>query len=294
MRLMQAIVGSAAVAAVLAECPVEASQAGDSWATVGEWKLDPIRGGACFLTRKYSSGTYLHLTRLDGRAQLSVGNRNFNPFVAGSYGLIPIVAGKRRPFARGGNVQSYNAGLSLSAGPELLVELGAATTLEVHSPKGILLERLDLLGLGNALARVPECIERAAAIPNSGRIYAPPAPPPPPSRRGGLRPARARAQLHLLFSSDDYPSAAVRAGEEGAVGFQLDVGRNGAVAACRIVASSGSAVLDSTTCRLLTMRARFDPARDHKGKPVDDRVSGRIVWRLPEPEPEPEPPPPPS
>jgi hypothetical protein len=39
------------------------------------------------------------------------------------------------------------------------------------------------------------------------------------------------------------------------------------------------------------MRARFQPARDHEGKPTEDSVSGRIIWRLPEPEP---PPPPPS
>lgn len=100
-------------------------------------------------------------------------------------------------------------------------------------------------------------------------------------------PARAKVNLAGLFSDLDYPAAAVAAREEGPVAFRLDVGPNGRVEGCAITGSSGSAELDSATCRLLTSRARFTPARDSAGNPVQDSVAGRIVWRLPPPPPEP-------
>jgi protein TonB len=104
------------------------------------------------------------------------------------------------------------------------------------------------------------------------------------------RPARAQANLVSLFSSDDYPAAAVRAREEGSVGFRLEIDKVGRVTGCAIMASSGSAALDSTTCRLLARRARFTPALDRKGKPTADSMTGRIVWRMPPLEPPPPPP----
>ena len=94
-------------------------------------------------------------------------------------------------------------------------------------------------------------------------------------------PTRARANLATLFSDKDYPAAAVRNHEQGPVAFSLSVGADGRPTACSVTGSSGSALLDSTTCRLLMERARFQPARDAGGKPTADTVQGRIVWRLP-------------
>lgn len=110
-----------------------------------------------------------------------------------------------------------------------------------------------------------------------------PPPPPPPPPPGRLTPVRARANLATLLSSDDYPLEALRKGEQGTVSLRLQVGANGRVAGCTITRSSGSAILDSTTCRLLTARARFTPARDARGRPVADSLSSRIVWRIPDP-----------
>jgi TonB family protein len=108
---------------------------------------------------------------------------------------------------------------------------------------------------------------------------APPAPPPPPPR-GISAPARARANLASLISVEDYPAAALRAREEGMVGFRLEVGPNGRVSNCAITQSSNSPSLDSTTCRLLTSRARFTPAQDSLGNPATGTVSGRVLWRI--------------
>ena len=95
---------------------------------------------------------------------------------------------------------------------------------------------------------------------------------------------RAKINLANLLSDEDYPASARAAREEGVVDFTLDVGPNGRVTDCTITRSSGSAALDSTTCRLMRSRGRFTPAVDVNGAPVPDKIVGKIVWKLP-PEP---------
>jgi TonB family protein len=106
-----------------------------------------------------------------------------------------------------------------------------------------------------------------------------PASPPPP----GAVPAKARANLAVLLSDDDYPAEAIRKGEQGTVGFRLAVSPEGLVTDCSVIASSGSAILDGQTCRLMSERARFTPARDVRGGAAADTVQARIRWILPEP-----------
>ena len=95
-----------------------------------------------------------------------------------------------------------------------------------------------------------------------------------------VAPARAKANLASLIFEDDYPAAARAAREQGMVEYTLDVGPNGRAMACKVTHSSGSAALDSTTCRLMRSRARFTPALDAAGTPTADKMTGRIVWRL--------------
>jgi TonB family protein len=115
----------------------------------------------------------------------------------------------------------------------------------------------------------------------AGAAAQPSAPPDAESQPGSKAPARARANLASLFSDEDYPTAALRNHEQGAVAFRIDVGADGSPTGCSVTGSSGSALLDATTCRLLMERARFEPARDSRGRPTADHYSGRIVWRLP-------------
>jgi TonB family protein len=84
------------------------------------------------------------------------------------------------------------------------------------------------------------------------------------------------------MSDQDYPAAAIRAGESGTVAIRLDVDAQGRVTGCTVTASSGSATLDSTTCRIMQTRGHFRPARDGGGKEVASTWSTRITWRLPE------------
>lgn len=75
----------------------------------------------------------------------------------------------------------------------------------------------------------------------------------------------------------DYPRAALSRGAFGISSFRLDVDETGAVTRCRILASSGYAVLDEATCSKLARRARFRPAFA-KGKPVPSTYQSKITW----------------
>lgn len=83
------------------------------------------------------------------------------------------------------------------------------------------------------------------------------------------------------FSTADYPSISARRGEEGTVGYRLEIGANGKVENCTVTRSSGHSALDRATCRLLPRRGAFSPARDDTGAKVKGTFSAEILWQLP-------------
>ena len=97
---------------------------------------------------------------------------------------------------------------------------------------------------------------------------------------GGPALARRASRVSGELRNSDYPRAAVRARAQGDVIATLLIDRDGLVAACRVVRSSGSADLDATTCRLVRERFRYRPALDAQGRPVPDEVGWRQSWWL--------------
>lgn len=85
-----------------------------------------------------------------------------------------------------------------------------------------------------------------------------------------------------VFGAEDYPDDALRANQQGEVILRYWVETNGRISDCKVVKSSGFASLDSTTCEILTERARLVPARDGKGLPVRSLTASSIVWRIPD------------
>ncbi|MBU6164691.1 MAG: TonB family protein [Alphaproteobacteria bacterium] len=77
-----------------------------------------------------------------------------------------------------------------------------------------------------------------------------------------------------------YPAAALAAGHSGTVGYRLEVGPDGRVTACSVEDGSGHATLDRSTCVMLKARARFVPAQDIDGSPMNWTYRGRIQWQL--------------
>jgi len=96
-----------------------------------------------------------------------------------------------------------------------------------------------------------------------------------------VRPAIPQVPLQSLFRVGDYPKAALANKEAGATTVKITIGTTGRIEGCTVILSSGSALLDSTTCRILVDRARFQPGRDGYGAPTLDTYVTRIGWRLP-------------
>lgn len=88
--------------------------------------------------------------------------------------------------------------------------------------------------------------------------------------------------LAAIVTSDDYPAEALDRNEQGTVGVLIRVDDKGAVSDCVVQESSGSAALDTQTCRLVWLRAKFKPARDKSGKAVAGTKQTRISWRIAE------------
>ena len=86
--------------------------------------------------------------------------------------------------------------------------------------------------------------------------------------------------LPELFTSADYPAAALARGAEGRTRFRLAVDAQGRVADCTIVENSGHVDLDNAACNVLRMRGRFSPARDRRGRVVAGEHVGAVLWRL--------------
>lgn len=91
---------------------------------------------------------------------------------------------------------------------------------------------------------------------------------------GGTPPRWLRGRIR----DSDYPRAAVAADLQGALVARYRVGTNGRVTACDIVETSGNALLDQTTCRLVIERFRYKPALDEAGRPVVSTIYEDHRW----------------
>jgi len=83
------------------------------------------------------------------------------------------------------------------------------------------------------------------------------------------------------INADDYPPEALLRAIEGRVLVRIAVSAQGRASECATVATSGSAVIDETTCRVIRRRARFRPARDAAGRAVPARYVSSVTWLVP-------------
>lgn len=109
---------------------------------------------------------------------------------------------------------------------------------------------------------------------------APPAPPPPPAvdRTSGATPRGQSGWARRIQSN--YPRRAEREGTEGSVGVTVTISPDGRVSSCSVSRSSGSSDLDAAACDGMTRYARYNPATNAAGDPVQDTVSTTIVYQL--------------
>ncbi|MEA1013276.1 energy transducer TonB [Sphingosinicella sp. LY1275] len=79
---------------------------------------------------------------------------------------------------------------------------------------------------------------------------------------------------------DYYPAASLKAGEQGTVGFEVALNRDGKIESCRVTSSSGFPRLDEATCDMIVRTARFRPS-ERSGSARIPRQNYFIEWTLP-------------
>lgn len=76
----------------------------------------------------------------------------------------------------------------------------------------------------------------------------------------------------------DYPVAWYSSRLRGRVRGKISVGSDGKPAACKVVGSSGSTVLDEATCAAWMKRMSFMPATDDAGRPTTGEFTAQKDW----------------
>lgn len=93
----------------------------------------------------------------------------------------------------------------------------------------------------------------------------------------GLRPPRL---IRGRISIRDFPPELEEYGVGGTVSVRYVVETSGRVTNCTVTRSSGSRLLDQTTCRLIEQRFMFDPSRDRFGRPIRSNIVEDHHWEV--------------
>ena len=129
---------------------------------------------------------------------------------------------------------------------------------------------------------VTDTDETNVAFFPTGRVDPPaPALPPPQPSFAPKRAVPSNSSARWI-TNDDYPRRAIVDEVEGSVAYRLVVSTAGRVSSCELTRPSGNRALDDATCRLLTSRARFEPASDESGAKVVGTYTGSVRWELPD------------
>ena len=253
----------------LAAAPAQARDYGN----VAGWAL-ASSGESCGLySNQQGRGEIVILRRLDGALHVQVSNERWNTAKddeirynvdgkqwGGDFGAAPI----RDESGRGYIAAFSPSFVALLRGGSQLAVQKDGQPLGVFSLKGssIALNRLE-----NCLADIrrdgPAKTVTAASLPSISKTATP-------------RTAKGR-----WFNMNDYPRGAQNEGRAGTVVFRLTVGTNGRVSDCQVVKSSGHSDIDASTCKAAKKRARFNPALNSDGKPVEGSYQNRVTWSVP-------------
>jgi protein TonB len=84
--------------------------------------------------------------------------------------------------------------------------------------------------------------------------------------------------LRGRLRDSDFPRDVGEEGIGGTVSVRYVVRPDGRVSDCQTTRSSGSRILDDTTCRLITQRFRYAPSRDARGRPVPATIVEDHSW----------------
>lgn len=86
--------------------------------------------------------------------------------------------------------------------------------------------------------------------------------------------------IGAFFERGYYPQTAIQKRQEGRTTIAWTIDATGKTRDCRIVASSGVRELDLTTCAVILQKARYTPALDKAGRPMESFQVQAIRWSL--------------
>lgn len=287
----------------LAAAPAAAAD----WPSVAGWDVHEIGRDRCVVGRAFAGTgtTFGIIMSLGGEVRLFATGAGW-PTRSGqpSAGAV-LLDGSSAVMGRAvGMEQQQNRGFVAAASPDFLVRFARASQLGLHAGPGTDQSALPLTGAGLALAQARRCLDALreearsspalSAAPGAGQRVA------ALSTRlesaisttatTGVAPIALRAAQGPVprgskgawMANVEYPSAAMQAGEQGAVTVKLAINTMGGVDGCDVVRSSGSRSLDAETCRTVRRRARYTPATDERGQPVASVDQHTVRWALPE------------
>lgn len=102
----------------------------------------------------------------------------------------------------------------------------------------------------------------------------------PSSLNLAMHPARV-VNATAWVTPNDYPPVSIERGEAGTAKVELHVTAEGKVDGCNVQQSTGSPLLDATTCAVIRQRARYEPATDRNGHVTASTDTRTINWAIP-------------
>lgn len=99
--------------------------------------------------------------------------------------------------------------------------------------------------------------------------------------RARSRPPIPKASPARWVTAKDYPTQMLAKGYQGLVNFRLMIDEEGQPTSCHIQQSASPEQFDTTVCRALMKRARFEPALDAAGEPMPSYYRTAVRFLLP-------------
>lgn len=275
---------------ILAACPAlgPAVASAQVWVDVAGWRVEQHDRGCGMSTTYDGSGeTLMDVRQTLGEDNLAIGFRNSR------WSIYPGQTYKITYLFDDEEITADGLGVAEAGKKGFVSKLPMATWGTIAKSKSLkirigstLIDQVTLSGSRSAIAAVGGCLdeERRLANEEAKLSHIPADPFAELAKKGEAAPAppQPHGSPSSFITTDDYPPAALKERRTGKVDIKFTVGADGRVWNCRVTGSSGSKDLDEATCLNLTRRARFAPAKDAKGNPIDWEMTRSLTWRLPD------------
>lgn len=212
---------------------------------------------SCFLSSEYENGIKTNILAKENEFYFTFSKENWQP-----------VTNKRYKFKIEFDNEYYDLTTTVIEGGVFLASLHP-DFLDSYSGSGGIeiswgsnsVAALNLAGSSKAIFALRLCMNK------KGIVVASPLSQPVSPIPAKNDPFDRSAPVSLrYYNGDGYPSEAN--GYEGVVKAVVQVGANSRVVDCKVVETSGSAILDEAACKSLR-RSSFNAAKDRAGQPID-------------------------